>query len=184
MLATGFQTKFIPVLSAFGVILVADVLHYQVSLLGLMKVVSSWHILVLDTNFHLVSPSWFLPNSALTLFFVCWECLSICALLPSQLEQLLILITSTELLVQKIVWEIGFAKAKTFLRETNKNSSRAAHGTRPTFQFTYPFKHLQILELRTRRTFPTRFLSPSLFARLLSTTLCQYILSTFCKALI
>jgi len=38
MLATGFQTKFIPVLSVFGVILVADVLHYQVSLFGLMKV--------------------------------------------------------------------------------------------------------------------------------------------------
>jgi len=36
----GFQTKFIPVLSVFGVILVADVLHYQVSLFGLMKVVS------------------------------------------------------------------------------------------------------------------------------------------------
>jgi len=31
MLATRFQTKFIPVLSAFGVILVADVLHDQVS---------------------------------------------------------------------------------------------------------------------------------------------------------
>ena len=38
MLATGFQTKFIPVLSAFGVILVVDVLHYQVSLFGLMRV--------------------------------------------------------------------------------------------------------------------------------------------------
>ena len=91
MLATGFQTKFIPVQSAFGAILVADVLHYQVSLFGLMRVgfvVSSWHILVLDT--WLIFPSWFLPNSALTLFFICWECLSICAFLPSQLEQLLI----------------------------------------------------------------------------------------------
>ena len=78
---------FIPVLSAFGVILVADVLHYQVSLFGLMKVVSLWHTLVLDT-WLLPRPSWFLPNSALTLFFVCWECLSICAFLPSQLYQL------------------------------------------------------------------------------------------------
>ena len=91
VLATGFQTKFIPALR-FCLLLesslsptffiIKSVQPHESRLCSkLMTHPRSWYM----TNFHLVHPSWFLPNSALTLFFICWECLSICTFLPSQL---------------------------------------------------------------------------------------------------
>ena len=63
---------------------------------------------------------------------------------------------------------------------TNKYSSRPTSSWKSSSFPVHQF--ISILQLRTRRTFATRFLPPSPFARLLSTVLYQCIPSTSCQA--